>query len=383
MPAISLNHVIFASEVSLLKIPTHPITLMKKVYRDVFPVVHRELAYWKQKAERIPDPELRRQALASIATKTFHCEGGAILSLLAGEDMEECIRFIVAYQTISDYLDNLCDRSTSLDPLDFRALHESMPDALSIDADVANYYRHRQEQDDGGYLHDLVRTCQNVLQKVAHYDKIMPFLHELAGYYCDLQVHKHVHVEERVPRLEKWFKQYKDQLPPMEWYEFSACSGSTLGIFCLVAYAFSETFQTEMAKQIRDGYFPYIQGLHILLDYLIDQEEDRLGGDLNFCFYYPSQSVLLERLCHFIEEADRHVSALPHGEFHRLIHRGLLGLYLSDEKVKKQRELRRLARKLVRAGGAVSWFFYWNGKAYRLWQNKLSSSFKQKRLSLS
>jgi tetraprenyl-beta-curcumene synthase len=382
MPTISLDNV-NASEVSLLKIPTHPITLMKKVYRDVFPVVHRELAYWKQRAQNIPDPELRKQALASIETKTFHCEGGSILSLLAGKEMEECIRFIVAYQTISDYLDNLCDRSNSLDPLDFRALHESMPDALSLDADVSNYYRHRQEQDDGGYLHDLVRTCQGVLKKVTHYDKIVPFLHELAGYYCDLQVHKHVHVEERVPRLEKWFKQYKDHLPPMEWYEFSACSGSTLGIFCLVAYAFTETFHEEMAKQIRDGYFPYIQGLHILLDYFIDQEEDRLGGDLNFCFYYPDQSVLLERLCHFIEEADRHVNQLPHGEFHRLIHRGLLGLYLSDEKVKKQKELRRLAKKLIRSGGINSWFFYWNGRAYRLWQKKLLSSFKQKRLSLS
>jgi tetraprenyl-beta-curcumene synthase len=382
MPTISLDNV-NASEVSLLKIPTHPITLMKKVYRDVFPVVHRELAYWKQRAQNIPDPELRKQALASIETKTFHCEGGSILSLLAGKEMEECIRFIVAYQTISDYLDNLCDRSNSLDPLDFRALHESMPDALSLDADVSNYYRHRQEQDDGGYLHDLVRTCQGVLKKVTHYDKIVPFLHELAGYYCDLQVHKHVHVEERVPRLEKWFKQYKDHLPPMEWYEFSACSGSTLGIFCLVAYAFTETFHEEMAKQIRDGYFPYIQGLHILLDYFIDQEEDRLGGDLNFCFYYPDQSVLLERLCHFIEEADRHVNQLPHGEFHRLIHRGLLGLYLSDEKVKKQKELRRLAKKLIRLGGINSWFFYWNGRAYRLWKNKLLSSSKQKRLSLS
>ena len=43
------------------------------------------------------------------------------------------IKFIVAYQTISDYLDNLCDRSSSLDPQDFAALHESMGDALSVE----------------------------------------------------------------------------------------------------------------------------------------------------------------------------------------------------------------------------------------------------------
>lgn len=62
--------------------------------------------------------ELHSQAIASIEHKTFHCEGGGILALLANEHREECIRFIVAYQTISDYLDNLCDRSTSLDPND-------------------------------------------------------------------------------------------------------------------------------------------------------------------------------------------------------------------------------------------------------------------------
>jgi tetraprenyl-beta-curcumene synthase len=356
------------AEVSFLKIPTHPVSLMKKVYRDVFPIVHRELAYWKQKAESIPDRELRKQALASIHTKAFHCEGGAILSILAEADMAECIRFIVAYQTISDYLDNLCDRSTSLDPLDFRALHDSMPDALCIDAKVKNYYRHRQEQDDGGYLHELVQTCQDVLKKVKHYEKIAPFLQELASYYCDLQVHKHVKVDERVPRLKQWFNQYKDNLPPMEWYEFSACSGSTLGIFCLVAYAFTEKFDEEMALKVRNGYFPYIQGLHILLDYFIDQEEDRLGGDLNFCFYYPHHSSLMERLRHFIEEADKHIAGLPNEQFHRLINRGLLGLYLSDDKVQQQKDVKKLAKHLIKFGGKISYFFYWNGRAYRTWQ---------------
>ncbi|MED4997723.1 DUF2600 domain-containing protein, partial [Geobacillus stearothermophilus] len=39
--------------------------------------------------------------------------------------------------------------------------------------------------------------------------------------------------------------------------------------------------------------------------------------------------------------------------------------------------LHRLARRLVRAGGAASMFFYWNGKAYRFWQEQ------QKRLSFS
>jgi tetraprenyl-beta-curcumene synthase len=342
-----------------------PISLMTKVYYKIFPAVHQELAYWKKRASEIPNPELRSQALASIEHKTFHCEGGAILALMANNHFKKAVKFIVAYQTISDYLDNLCDRSTSLDPNDFSALHESMIDALTLDGETKNYYRLRQDQDDGNYLYDLSETCRSVLAELIHYDLIKNYLLELCQYYCDLQIHKHVTPEERVPRLKKWFQDYKAQLPEMEWYEFSACSGSTLGIFCLISYAMRADFRKEDAEHIRRGYFPYIQGLHILLDYLIDQEEDRIGGDLNFCFYYENEEKLFNRLKHFVTEADRHTEGLPHKKFHRLINRGLLGIYLSDEKVRKQKNVRKLAKEMIKTGGLTSYFFYFNGRAYR------------------
>lgn len=338
---------------------------MSRVYRHILPAVHQELSYWKGRAMGIPNHELRTQALASIEDKTFHCEGGAILALMAKEDYQKAVRFIVAYQTISDYLDNLCDRSTSLDPEDFAALHQSMIDALSLEGEPKNYYRLREDQNDGNYLNDLAETCRTVLKELKHYDLIRDYLLELCEYYCDLQVHKHVKQEERVPRLEKWFHHHQAQLPEMEWFEFSACSGSTLGIFCLVSYAMREDFNAKDAENIRKGYFPYIQGLHILLDYFIDQEEDKREGDLNFCFYYKNQETLFKRLKHFIFMADRHTEYLPHKKFHQLINRGLLGIYLSDRKVRKQKNVRKLAKGIIKAGGAISYFFYLNGLAYR------------------
>ncbi|MCA1032457.1 tetraprenyl-beta-curcumene synthase family protein [Bacillus timonensis] len=355
-----------------MNVPTRPLPLMTIVYKRVIPIVHKELAYWKQRAEEIPDAELRKQALASISTKTFHCEGGAIMAILAGKHINECIRFIVAYQTISDYLDNLCDRSNSLDPNDFRALHESMPQALNFGEKV-NYYRERDDQNDGGYLHELVQTCQDVLKKVVHYDKISEHIIELANFYCDLQVHKHVHIEKRVERLENWFSGHKDKLPDMTWYEFSACAGSTLGIFCLVSYSFNDEFSEEMLLKLKKGYFPYIQGLHILLDYFIDQDEDQIGGDLNFCFFYENEKEMEKRLIHFVEQADKHINGLPNEEFHRLINRGLLGIYLSDEKMKRHKQSH-LAKRMVRLGGKTTRFFYLNGKLYRGMQRLLKFS---------
>ncbi|MED4203001.1 tetraprenyl-beta-curcumene synthase family protein [Neobacillus mesonae] len=342
-----------------------PFTLMSRVYRKILPAVHQELAYWKSRAEKIPNPELRKQAMASIEHKTFHCEGGGILALTANKRYQQAVKFIVAYQTISDYLDNLCDRSTSLDPEDFAALHESMSDALVLHADKKNYYRLREDQDDADYLYDLSETCRACLREIEHYDLIKDYLQELCQYYCDLQIHKHVKKEERVPRLEKWFQHYQDDLPEMEWFEFSACSGSTLGIFCLISYAMREDFTASDALNIRNGYFPYIQGLHILLDYFIDQEEDKAGGDLNFCFYYEDQETLFNRLKHFVMEADKHTELLPHKKFHQLINRGLLGIYLSDSKVRRQKNVKKLAKGIIKTGGWVSYFFYFNGLAYR------------------
>ncbi|NPC93815.1 tetraprenyl-beta-curcumene synthase family protein [Bacillus sp. WMMC1349] len=348
-----------------MSVPEHPFGLMARVYKDVFPLVHQELDKWRTKAESIENPELKSQALASLKNKAFHCEGGGIMALLSGQQIEQSIRFIIAYQTISDYLDNLCDRSTSLDPEDFSMLHQSMKDALTVGAELKNYYQFREDQNDQGYLHELVKTCQAVLAKTENYHVMKDYLHELCSYYCDLQVHKHVIEHERVPRLEAWFNNYKSALPKMEWYEFSACAGSTLGIFCLVSYSVRSDFTEGMAKKIRDSYFPYVQGLHILLDYLIDQEEDLLGGDLNFCTYYSSHTEMMERLKYFIEMADEHLRGIPHENFHRLINRGLLGVYLSDDKVASQKEMGRLAKKLIKASGKTSFFFYINGRAYR------------------
>lgn len=133
-------------------------------------------------------------------------------------------------------------------------------------------------------------------------------------------------------------------------------------------------YEKAYGENIRAGYFPYIQGLHILLDYLIDQEEDRAAGDLNFCFYYKNEKEMLERICYFVEQADKHTSLLPHKRFHLLINRGLLGIYLSDEKVGKQQSMKKLARKIIKSGGLASLFFYMNGRAYRAVKNRFSFS---------
>lgn len=337
---------------------------MRAVFQKIFPMVDKELKYWERQAENIPDGELRKQAIASIRTKRFHCQGGAVYSLLAGKQRKEAVRFIVAYQTISDYLDNLCDRSTSLNPADFELLHEAMRDALTPGSPVRNYYRMRLEQEDGGYLQSLVETCQQVLGTISGYSVIQQELLHLQSLYAELQIHKHVRVEERVPRLTAWFESNREQTPDLSWYEFSAVTGSTLGIFCLVSYSLGRQLSAEEAKAIKDGYYPYMQGLHILLDYFIDQQEDEVEGDLNFCSFFDDRQQMEERMVYFIRKSREAVKNLPDAKFHDMVRQGLVGLYLGDEKIDSIPNGTQMKKALLKASGSAAVFMNWTIKFY-------------------
>lgn len=347
-----------------MQVPNTATGLLYEVYNTLFPIVEEEMKGWEEKAAAIPDKELQLQALASIDSKKFHCQGGAVFALLAGMKYEKAIRFIVAYQTISDYLDNLCDRSTSLDPKDFRMLHEAMKDALRPEAALQDYYAYRSEKADGGYLEKLVLTCQAALKDIDDYEQIQEYCLELWTLYADLQVHKHVKVEERIPRLTTWYKEKKDKALGLSWYEFAAASGSTLGIFCLVSYAMGGKMTASLPQHIMYSYFPSVQGLHILLDYYIDQKEDEMEGDLNFCNYYRDDVELLERLQYFIHLAEDRTRDLPDSTFHQFIPKGLVALYLSDEKVESLREGKQVRKRLLKTAGMSGAFLHYNIRLY-------------------
>jgi len=338
---------------------------MLQVYRNIFPEVRKELDYWTARAMQIPDQELKKQALASIDSKRFHCQGGAVFALLANSRWKEAVRFIVAYQTVSDYLDNLCDRSTSLDPADFQLLHESMNDAL-IPSPIKekSYYLYRKEQNDNGYLQELVNTCQQVIRTIKDYEFFQQHVLKLQQLYAEMQVHKHVRVDERIPRLTSWHRQNQQLAPDLTWYEFSAAAGSTLGIFNFISYGLGNKIEKGLVNYVWKGYFPYIQALHILLDYYIDQKEDKTEGDLNFCSFYPDERTMIKRFLSIIENAEEQLIRMPDTRFHKMVVQGLIGLYLGDQKTNDLPQAQKMKYLLLKYSGKGARFFNWNTKMY-------------------
>jgi len=370
----------------------------------VLPLVGRELRRWREAARAIPDAELRTQALASIEKKKFHCFGGAVLALTDALRLPGLVQAIVALQTISDYLDNLCDRSAVAARLaegarsgssggrvaegfqTYMLLHEAMMCAVDPDRPRADYYqRYMLERvvgsqaaspahptpADGGYLDRLVEASCQTLRDLPGYRVARPLVLDLVRLYSELQSTKHLSPSVRDDLMGQWFmarrtggsgaKTCPDPSPAsgawlgrdLLWWEFGAATGSTLGMFAVICASGDERLSAAAVKSLVRVYFPAICALHILLDYYIDQEEDSLGGDLNFLARYSSPDDALKALDAFIRWSSSEASVCqPNPHLHRAVVRGLLALYLSDPKVRQG--MSRQARSLIRAARGLS-----------------------------
>lgn len=318
--------------------------------RSVLPLVNKEIDGWQSfAAANIPDEELRKQAFASIKAKRFHCQGGSFYSIYPGVNTDEFIPFIVALQTISDYLDNLCDRASVLDPQAFAQLHCAMTDALDPFATHKDYYAHYPFKADGNYLNALVDTCQAVLRRLPSYPLVKQEMLTLATLYCQLQTHKHIDLKQRETAMLVWLHDVNTNHNLSPW-EFAAATGSTLGMFMLAAAAYQQDLTAKKVKTITTAYFPWICGLHIQLDYFIDQIEDQENNDLNFISYYHDDNETGERLTLFFNQAFKHAALMPNSFFSKTIVRGLMALYLSDTKHKTPAQKHIQTRLLNNAG---------------------------------
>lgn len=347
--------------------------LLTRYFFCILPRVEKELQKWKQFLLKCSPSPLQQQALNSIRDKKFHCQGGAFFALFNPAACSILLPLIISFQTISDYLDNLCDRITwnvnsSLKEKDFyqeksyRHLHSSMLVSVSLESEnlpSKEFYQYYPYNQDEGYLKLLVKNCQNNVAALPVYNKVKEKVLILTRLYCDLQSFKHLSLKFRRKYLEDWFQAYKKKYPFLLWHEFAAAAGSTLGTFALFALASQPNCSSTETEKIFNCYFPWICGLHILLDYFIDQKEDKKEGDLNFIFYYSDPEQCYQRLIFFIKNALQNARKLDNPTFHCTVVKGLLALYLSDPKIKEQK-LEKVAHSLLSAAGEKDIFYMYH-----------------------
>ncbi|MBC5805968.1 MAG: DUF2600 family protein [Candidatus Eremiobacter antarcticus] len=312
----------------------------------VLPRAASELRRLKAAAARIDDAQLRAQALASIADKDFHVHGGCILAtFLSKGEARRYVKLVAVFETAVDYLDNLCDRTGSFDESDFRALHESLIDAVTPGAPLRAYFR-RRSGDDGGYLASLVTQSQTLFAALASFPAAAPYIADITRRYCELQALKHL---EPVVREDRCREAFGDVDPGLEWWEGAAACGSTMPTFAL-AFAALQGCSAHEAELVHRAYFPYFSAFHILLDYFIDLAEDERHGELNFVDCYPQADHAPAGIARVGQTALHRLDALADADRHRFALRAMCAFYCTRHKIDEQ-SLDAQAREIAAAVG--------------------------------
>jgi tetraprenyl-beta-curcumene synthase len=324
--------------VRLIQLGPRGLMSMTRFLVRIVPRASEALEGIRARAARIPDAALREQALASIDGKAFHVQGGCIFAtFLPPADAARFVRIIASLETIYDYLDNLCDRLPGVTQLAFATLHEALLDALDDGRAVGDYYRNGPVGDDGGYLASLVADVRAELRHLPQYNAVRDALVGIACFYAELQTLKHADPDVREQICDAWYGNHRAEFPGLYWWEFAAACGSSMPIFALIYLASQPHLAPRAIDATIAAYFPNVSAVHILLDYFIDQAEDREHRELNFVACYPSSAVAVQRVKRLVHATKLRLHDLANAEWHAFVLRAMCLFYLTHPKVYEQR----------------------------------------------
>lgn len=294
----------------------------------IWPAVSRELEHWRYCASRIPNAQLRQDALQSIELKCENAHGAALFCILPKRRKSQLLTLLVAYQTLWDYLDNVSERGAFTGSDNGYQLHRALADALDPDAPISDYYRYHPWSDDGGYLKTLVSTCQRCCLALPAYAQVRPLV--LAGVReCAIQAINHLPDSRRREReLKAWAERQQPAHHQLQWFELTAAASAFLP-HALLALATEPLNDTAYATQVHDAYYPWMALAIAMLDSYVDAAQDTANGSHSYITHYTDRHVMCERLREILTLTMRETARLPNGPRHLLIAAGMMAMYLS------------------------------------------------------
>jgi tetraprenyl-beta-curcumene synthase len=287
----------------------------------VYPAAASEISRWRRRAERIPDAVLRRQALAALC-KRGNMEGAALFAAFARRaERAEAVRAIVAFQSAYNYLDLLAEQGCDDPVANARQLHGALlvaldPGGAAGRASHPDYYAHRSERDDGGFLVEMAEACRTSLAALPSYALVAPSARAAAARIVAFQSLNLGESQGSHEELERWARGHTPHASGLAWWEAAAAGGSSLVVHMLIGRAAQVVLDPRELPAIERLYCPWIGALHSLLDSAIDVAEDRREGQRNLLGYYPSQAHAAARLGRLAERARDEASRLARDERH-------------------------------------------------------------------
>ena len=294
----------------------------------IYPRARLEIRRWVVRAGQIPDPTLRAQALYKLTRERLNPEAATFFAVLAPRrHRSTLVRLMVCFQIAYDYLDAINEERPTAALRNGLQLHRALSDAVSSHAPGGDYYRYHPQHEDGGYLVDLVRACQDALQALPSASAIESLLVHAAERCGEAQSRNHAVLVEGNGQLIDWAASQREKDEYL-WWELAAAGISCLALHALFAAAARATTLEEAAR-IDMAYFPSVCAISALLDSLVDRPDDSVGTNHSFVAHYekldargPALRGHHQRSSHALERAQ--MPPPPWGD--PLRHRQLLPL---------------------------------------------------------
>jgi tetraprenyl-beta-curcumene synthase len=335
-------------------LPTEFASAAKRYWLGIFPTVRREATRWRRRAEEIPDPVLRRAALVNLRTERLNLDGAAAFAAFVPDAHRSAVvRAQVALQAAYDYVDTLAEQPCRDPVRNGEQLHEVLGAAVDPAGPRIDYYAHHPQKDDAGYLQCIVETCRTALRELPSYASVAEPMRRAARRMVSYQSLNLNEAQGDHAELASWACAQTPASTELRWWETAASAGSSLGVYMMIAMAARHAVPAEEATAIEEAYFPWIGSLHLLLDSLVDQQEDRVAGQPSLLAYYSSPEEAAARLGLIAAESMHRIRALPCGRQHALLLAGMAGHYLSMP-VAVRAEARLATRSVLAAIGGLA-----------------------------
>jgi|GEM_PF-596588 len=255
----------------------------------------------------------------------------ALYSLFPNVNSKKVINFMISFNMLTMYLDQLCHKEQIKDESTVRQFYLSMLDAVDPDREISNYCKYFPSKSENNYINQFVECCRNELEGIPSYKLVKENIKKYVYFYSDFHTYKHIsYGENRDDYLFTWSGYYLGQYADIYPWEFQAAACSCLGIFALLSSAFDPSLTDEMISSIDKAYFPWINGLQVLLANYLCLYHDIINSNLNFTNYYKNLKLCEERIIFFFKQSLKACSQGNLSDNHLSVVNLILGIYLSD-----------------------------------------------------
>lgn len=314
--------------------------------------VGAERALWRARAEAIPDPVLRRDAVEAADKGRSLVDGAALFWTLPSRRSPELHRLLVAFQTLLSFLDVVLEREAAGPDGRPGAWMWLVREALDADASPPDQHIREVVGDDGGYLDALVGTCRQGCAALPGYRDARPLLLREAARSEVFETEHDRDPARRTARLEALAAARFGAVGDPTWWELTGGAGSLLTAMAVLALAADERSSAADLARAADAYV-WVGSAGALLDSYADRTEDARTGAHNWFTYYPTPADAAARTAELVSRAIREAAALRHGDRHVVIVACMVALALSSASVRTP-EARASSGRIAQAGGPMT-----------------------------